>query len=483
MQQIVEKTRKAFASGRTRSLDFRVQQLKSLKRMFTEKEDEIKAALKADLNKNGCSAYSHEIMGMLAEINLIIEKLPEWAAPQHVKKNLMTLQDEVYIHSEPLGVVLIIGAWNYPVVVLLQPLVGAIAAGNAAVLKPSEVSENTAKLLEKIIPQYLDKELYPVVNGGVPETTQLLEQRFDHIFYTGNTNVGKVIMSAASKYLTPVTLELGGKSPCYIDKNSDIEVASRRITWGKFMNCGQTCIAPDYILCEKSIQPKLIEKIKETLKEFYGDDVKQSKDYERIINKRHFKRVLGLMEGVKVAHGGDHDEETCYIAPTILTDVKPESKIMQEEIFGPLLPILSVQSVEEAIQFINQKEKPLALYVFSKDNKVIKKMISETSSGGVTANDVIMHFSVVGLPFGGVGHSGIGSYHGKHSFDTFSHKRSCLIKSFGMEGANKLRYPPYSTKKIEWTKFLLLNKVNKKKLSLILLPFFAIAVAMIIKMF
>ncbi|XP_075445714.1 aldehyde dehydrogenase family 3 member A2 isoform X2 [Ascaphus truei] len=481
MKQIVEKARQAYATGKTRSLDFRFQQLQALKRMMTDKEADIKAALKADLNKSECSAYSYEIMGMLGEINLALDKLHQWTAPQHVTKNLMTLTDEVYINYEPLGLVLIIGAWNYPLVVLLQPLVGAIAAGNAVVLKPSEVSENTAKLLEQIIPQYLDKELYPVINGGVAETTELLQQRFDHIFYTGNTHVGKIIMSAASKFLTPVTLELGGKSPCYIDKNCDIDIASRRITWGKFINCGQTCIAPDYILCDKSIQGQVVKKIKETLKEFYGDDVKQSPDYERIINKRHFKRLLGLMEGANVAHGGEHDEATCYIAPTVLTDVKPESMVMQEEIFGPLLPIVSVGNVEEAIQFINQREKPLALYVFSKDKKVIKKMISETSSGGVTANDVIMHFTVTELPFGGVGHSGMGSYHGKHTFDTFSHKRSCLIKSLAMEGVNKLRYPPNSPKKVEWAKFLLMNQVNKKKLSLLLLPLIGIVAAVIMK--
>ncbi|KAM4795079.1 aldehyde dehydrogenase family 3 member A2 isoform 2-T2 [Rhinophrynus dorsalis] len=481
MEQIVARARQAFATGKTRSLDFRIQQLNALKRMFIESETEIREALKADLKKNDCSAYSYEIMGMLGEINLALDKLPEWTAPQHVKKNLMTISDEVYIRREPLGVVLIIGAWNYPVVVLLQPLVGAIAAGNAAVLKPSEVSEHTAKVIEKLIPRYLDKELYPVVNGGVAETTELLAQRFDHIFYTGNTSVGKIIMSAASKFLTPVTLELGGKSPCYIDKNCDIDIASRRITWGKFVNCGQTCIAPDYVLCDKSIQDKVVEKIKETLKEFYGEDAKKSQDYERIINKRHFKRLLGLMEGQKIVHGGDYDEAACYIAPTVLADVNPESKIMQEEIFGPLLPIVSVRNVDEAIQFINQGEKPLALYVFSKDKKVIKKMIAETSSGGVTANDVIMHFTVVELPFGGVGNSGMGSYHGKHSFDTFSHKRSCLIKSFGMEGMNKIRYPPYSMKKVEWAKFLLLSKVNKKKLGLLLLPLFAIVVAVVMK--
>ncbi|KAM4046087.1 aldehyde dehydrogenase family 3 member A2 isoform 1-T1 [Anomaloglossus baeobatrachus] len=481
MKKIVNSARQAFATGKTRSLDFRLQQLEAMKKMIIENETAIKEALKADLHKNAYASYSYEIMGLLNELELSIDNLHNWTAPQHVKKNILTLQDDVYINYEPLGVVLVIGAWNYPLVVLLQPVVGAIAAGNSVVIKPSEVSEHTAALLEKIVPQYLDKELYPVVNGGIPETTELLAERFDHIFYTGNTNVGKIIMTAAAKFLTPVTLELGGKSPCYIDKDCDIDIAGRRITWGKFVNCGQTCIAPDYVLCDKSIQSKLIEKIKETLKEFYGDNPKESTDYERIINTRHFKRVLGLLEGEKIAIGGEQDESSCYIAPTVLIDVKPEAKVMQEEIFGPLLPIISVNNVDEAIEFINQREKPLALYAFANDKKIIKKMISQTSSGGVTGNDVIMHFTVNELPFGGVGHSGIGAYHGKHTFDTFSHKRACLIKSLSMEGANKLRYPPYSQKKLDWAKFLLMSKLNKKKLGLVLLPVIAVVAALILK--
>ncbi|KAM9320656.1 aldehyde dehydrogenase family 3 member A2-like [Gastrophryne carolinensis] len=481
MKQVVERARQAFATGKTRSLDFRIQQLKAFRRMINENDAEIRKALIADLHKNECSAYSYEIMGLLGEINLMLDNLADWAAPQPVKKNLMTMGSDVFINYEPLGVVLVIGAWNYPLVVCLKPVVGAIAAGNAVVIKPSEVSEHTAKLLEKLIPQYLDKDLYPVVNGGIPETTELLAERFDHIFYTGNTAVGKIIMTAAAKNLTSVTLELGGKSPCYIDKDCDIDIAARRLTWGKFINCGQTCIAPDYVLCEKSIQGKLLEKIKETIKEYYGENPKDSPDFERIINKRHFKRIVSLLEGQKVAIGGEHDENTCYIAPTIVTDVKRDSKIMQEEIFGPLLPIVTVTNVDDAIQFINQGEKPLALYAFANDKKIIKKIISQTSSGGVTGNDVIMHYTVSEMPFGGVGHSGMGSYHGKHSFDTFSHKRSCLIKPLSMEGVNKIRYPPYTQKKLEWSKFLLMSKFSKKKMGLILLPVVALAAALLLK--
>ncbi|XP_028938378.1 aldehyde dehydrogenase family 3 member A2 isoform X2 [Ornithorhynchus anatinus] len=482
MDKIVLRARDAFASGRSRPVKFRIQQLKALQQMVKEKEKEILGAISRDLNKSEYNAYSHEVISILGEIDHVLEKLPEWAAPEPVKKNLLTMMDEVYIHSEPLGVILIIGAWNYPFVLVLQPLIGAISAGNAAIIKPSELSENTASLLAKILPQYLDKELYQVVNGGVKETTDLLKERFDHILYTGSTSVGKIVMEAAAKHLTPVTLELGGKSPCYIDKDCDLDIACRRITWGKYMNCGQTCIAPDYILCEPAIQNQIVQKIKETVKEFYGEDIKKSPDYERIINVRHFKRLTTLLEGQKIAFGGESDEATCYIAPTVLTDVKPESKVMQEEIFGPILPLVLVKNADEAIKFINQREKPLALYVFSRNNQLIKRMIDETSSGGFTGNDVVMHFTLISLPFGGVGNSGMGAYHGKHSFDTFSHRRSCLIKGLRGEVANKLRYPPNSQSKVDWAKVFLLTRFNKGKMGLLFLAFLGVIAAVMWKM-
>ncbi|XP_074888981.1 aldehyde dehydrogenase family 3 member A2-like [Buteo buteo] len=481
MQEVVGRARAAFNSGRCRSLEFRMQQLKALERMVQEKEEEILAAIKADLHKSGHNAYSHEILGVLGELALAMDKLPSWAAPQPVKKNLLTMRDEAYICLEPLGVVLIVGTWNYPFVLIAQPLIGAIAAGNAVVVKPSEISENTAQLVADLLPQYLDRELYPVVTGGTAEMTALLTQRFDHILYTGNSTVGKIVMAAAAKHLTPVTLELGGKNPCYVDKDCDLAVACRRITWGKYMNSGQTCIAPDYIICDPSIQSKVVENIKAILQEFYGEDVKSSPDYERIINKRHFKRILGLLEGQKIAHGGEADEASCFIAPTILTDVSPESKVMEEEIFGPVLPILTVKSVDEAIEFINRREKPLALYVFSNDKKLIKRVISETSSGGVTGNDVIMHSVLSTLPFGGVGNSGMGAYHGKHSFETFSHRRACLIKDLKMEGMNNFRYPPSSQKKVDWAKFLLLKRFNKGRVGLVILALLGIVAAVVIK--
>ncbi|MGH0166196.1 UNVERIFIED_CONTAM: hypothetical protein FKN15_050508 [Acipenser sinensis] len=459
-KQAVERARTAFLTRRSRPLEFRAQQLKALQRMITEKERDIAAALKLDLNKNEFQTPLYELVGLESEIQLALEKLPEWAAPRPAEKTLLTISDEVYIQPEPLGVVLIIGAWNYPFALVIQPLIGAIAAGNAAVIKPSEVSEHTARLLGELLPQYIDKDLYPVVNGGVPETQELLQQRFDHVFYTGNCAVGKLVMEAAARHLTPVTLELGGKSPCYIDKDCDLSIVCRRITWGKYMNCGQTCIAPDYVLCDQSIQGRVVEEIRKALKEFYGDDLKTSPDYGRMINQRHFKRVTALLEGETVALGGESDEADCFIAPTVLTGVTGSSKVMQEEIFGPVLPLVSVGSVDEAIRFINQREKPLALYVFSSDSKLIKRMIAETSSGGVTANDVLLHYSISALPFGGVGNSGMGSYHGKHSFDRLSHLRSCLIKSLNMEAVNKVRYPPHSAKKLSWARFFILKRVR-----------------------
>ncbi|XP_067363062.1 aldehyde dehydrogenase family 3 member A2-like isoform X2 [Channa argus] len=346
----------------------------------------------------------------------------------------------------------------------LKTKVGTNLVGNAAVIKPSEVSSHSAKIMEELLPQYLDKDLYPVVTGGVLETQELLKHRFDHIFYTGSSAVGKMVMGAAARHLTPVTLELGGKSPCYIDKNCDITVACRRITWGKFVNCGQTCIAPDYVLCEPSIQSRVVEEIKKSIKEFYTDNPKSFEDYGRIVNQRHFKRVMALMEGSTVAVGGDSDESQCYIGPTVLKDVTGESKVMKEEIFGPLLPIITVSSVDEAIQFINEREKPLVVYVFSHDNKLIKRIIAETSSGALLANDCLVHFTVCTLPFGGVGESGMGCYHGKYSFDQLSHLRSCLIRKLNMEGLNSMRYPPHTAKKLSWARFFLLKQVNVGRL-------------------
>ncbi|XP_072325964.1 aldehyde dehydrogenase family 3 member A2b [Scyliorhinus torazame] len=483
IRAVVSGARAAYNQGKTRSVEFRIQQLKALERMITEKKEEFLVALKKDLHKNPFAVEIYEMSGILSEISLAINKLPEWAAPEHVPKSMMTLMDTVYIHREPLGVVLIIGAWNYPLATVVQPLVGAIAAGNAAILKPSEVSVNTAQLLERILPQYLDKDLYPIINGGPTVATEVLKNPFDHILYTGGTNVGKIVMEAAAKNLTPVTLELGGKSPCYVDNNCDLDVACRRIAWGRYTNSGQTCIAPDYILCDKSIQDELVKKISSTIVEFYGADPQKSPDYGRIVNTWHFKRLMSLLEGANVAYGGQMNEEDLYIAPTIVTDVDPNSKIMQEEIFGPLLPIVTVASADEAIGFINKRDKPLALYIFSQDKKLIKKMIAETSSGGVTANDCMIHYSVDTLPFGGVGKSGIGAYHGKFSFETFTHRRACVLKSLGFEKMNSVRYAPATDAKQKWTLWLLKKRRGGGKMRLIALALMGALFAVMMKFY
>ncbi|XP_008423435.1 fatty aldehyde dehydrogenase-like isoform X3 [Poecilia reticulata] len=393
-RQLLQQAKEAFISGRARPLEFRLQQLHALQRMIMEKETEISTALKQDISRSQYDTPLLELISIENEIKLAIEKLAQWAAPRPVEKNLFTISDEVYIQPEPLGVVLIIGAWNYPWALTLIPLVGAIAAGNAAVVKPSELSKCSSLLLHALLPCYLDKDLYPVVTGGVSETQQLLRLR--------------------------------------------------RVTWGKFVNCGQTCIAPDYILCEPCIQGQVVEFIRETLLEFYGADPKCSPDYGRIITQQHFNRIMGLMEGYTPVVGGQSDSSQCYIAPTVLKDVPPHSRLMQEEIFGPLLPIVTVSDIEDAINFINEREKPLALYIFCSDQKTkaIKRMIEETTSGGVTVNDVMMHYTVSSLPFGGVGQSGMGRYHGKHTFDQLSHQRACLIRSLKMERVNLARYPP-----------------------------------------
>ncbi|XP_034723325.1 aldehyde dehydrogenase, dimeric NADP-preferring-like isoform X1 [Etheostoma cragini] len=441
-QLVVQRARRSFQTGKSKPLESRIHQLKSLLCFISERQKEIADAVKRDLGKSERGTELFETLGLEGEIKLAIEKLAEWAAPRPVERNLLTISDEVYIQPEPLGVVLIIGAWNYPWALTLLPLVGAIAAGNAAVVKPSELSEFSSLLLRALLPRYLDKDLYPVVTGGVSETQELLKLRFDHVFYTGSGTVGKVVMEAAARHLTPVTLELGGKSPCYIDKDCDIRVACRRITWGKFVNCGQTCIAPDFILCEPCIQGRVVDRIRQTLLEFYGADPKCSPDYGRIINQRHFNRIMGLMEGYTPVVGGQSDASQRYIAPTVLKDVPPHSRMMQEEIFGPLLPIVAVSDMDDAIRFINEREKPLALYIFCSDKKATKRMIEETSSGGVVVNDVMMHYTLTSLPFGGVGQSGMGRYHGKHSFDQLSHQRACLVRSLGMESVNLARYPP-----------------------------------------
>lgn len=460
--ELVSHLRNSFNSSKTKPLNFRIKQLKNLHRMYKEKGNEIAAALHSDLRKCKQETMVFEIQFLIDDLTNTLNYIHTWARPEYVQKDVANVLDTAYVQREPYGVTLVIGSWNYPVQLLLLPAHGAIAAGNCVVLKPSEVSSASAKLLAEIIPQYLDQDCYRVYNGGVSETTQLLKERFDYIFYTGNTTVGRIIHAAANKYLTPTTLELGGKSPCYIDNSVNYNRAARRIMWGKLVNAGQTCVAPDYILCSKEVEKEFIESAKSTIEEFFGKNPKESPDMARIIADRHFQRLVGLLKEGKVAVGGDYDANERYIAPTILTDLKDSDTALQEEIFGPILPIVNVDNAYEAIKYINAREKPLSLYIFSNKGKDVDLILKNTSSGGVCVNDTIMQLAIDTLPFGGVGSSGMGSYHGKYSFDTFSHKKSVLYKDLGVLGETlgAARYPPYSDGKITYLKVMMAKRLG-----------------------
>ncbi len=451
--ELVTELRRTFASERTRSYEWRVQQLDGILRMLEVEEAPILEALHADVGKTQFEAWSAEVGDVASGVKHIKKSLKKWMKPERVSTAMPAQPGKSRIVREPLGVVLIISPWNYPLSLAINPLAGAVAAGNCAVIKPSEVAPQTSALLAELLPKYLDPECIKVVEGGVPETTELLAQRFDHIFYTGNGAVGRIVMTAAAKHLTPVTLELGGKSPCIVDEDTDLEVAAKRIIWGKFYNCGQTCVAPDYILAHSSIHDRLIEQLEKTVLEFWGKDPKTHADYGRVVNARHHKRLMALLPGSgEVVTGGYGDEADRFIAPTILKNVGEDAPVMKEEIFGPILPVLKVSDIEEAVRFINGREKPLALYLFTGNKSVQETVISRTSSGGVLVNHALLHLTVPELPFGGVGESGMGAYHGKSSFETFSHRKSVLRKPTAIDPT--LIYPPYTDSKKTWTKRL-----------------------------
>jgi len=466
---VTSSLRKAFASGKTRDYDFRIQQLQQLNKLMEENEDALYEALYKDLRKNRTEAKLMEVMQVKIELGNAIQNLEQWMKPERVNPDLINKSNTCEIISDPLGLVLIIGAWNYPIQLTLLPIVGAIAAGNCVILKPSELSVATSTLTEELIPKYLDQDCYRVINGGIPETTALLKERFDHILYTGNPAVGKIVMRAAAEHLTPVTLELGGKCPTLIDYGCSMEPCAQRLVWGKYANAGQTCLAPDYALCLRGTEDDFIQAVQNALEKFYTEDPQTSNSYGRIINERHFKRLSSMIDQSKVVYGGKTDEKDLYIAPTIMKDVTESDAIMKDEIFGPILPVMIVDSVDEAISFIQSREKPLAAYIFSNNQENIKKFSEQTSSGGFVANDALVHGAVPALPFGGVGHSGMGSYHGKKSFDTFSHKKSAVMKNQGMESMNIVRYPPYDDdwKVLKWAEwFLTPTMAPKRRMSL-----------------
>jgi len=460
-EKVLTMTRASFMSGKSRSLDFRVQQLKNLRRMVVDKSDDILNALAKEMKKSRLEATLYELEVLLNELDGLIKNTKKFAADEKLPTNMLAILDHAYIRKQPYGVVLVLGAWNYPFLLTLQPVAGAIAAGNCVVIKPSELAPYSAKLLAEIIPQYLDTECYPVVQANLEESKQLLTNKFDYIFFTGSTAAGRSVMTAAASNLTPVCLEMGGKSPCFVDESADFQLAAKRILWGKFVNLGQTCIAPDYVLCSKEAEKTFVKAASDLLAEWYGKELQANPDMPRIINEKHCLRLKSLLDNTKgkIVYGGKVDVDDLWVEPTIITDVKADDPVMQDEIFGPLLPIVRVESVEEAIAFINAKPRPLALYTFAKKDKINDKIIKETISGGVCVNDVMWHMAWHGLPFGGVSESGLGNYHGKYSFETFSHHRSVLNRSFGVlsEKLGEARYPPYTPGKIKFFHHVIAN--------------------------
>jgi aldehyde dehydrogenase (NAD+) len=420
--QHIRDQRAYFSTGETRDFNYRLAQLRKLKQIIIQNQTKIEDALWKDLHKSPEEAYLTEINIVLSEINNHIKHLKKWARPRKVSTPIFLLPSSSKIIYEPLGIALIVAPWNYPFQLLMNPLVGAISAGCCSILKPSPDTPNTAKVMEEMIAENFDSKYISVVQGGRETNTILFAQHFDIIFFTGSPKVGRVVMKAAAENLTPVILELGGKSPCIVDADADIDIAARRITWGKLINAGQTCIAPDYLFAHHSIKDELLNKITANIKSMYGDDIKQSRFYPRIINDHSMERLTGLLDQGKIYTGGEIDVKEKFIAPTIIDNVEPDFTIMQEEIFGPILPVMTFENIDETINYINKNEKPLALYYFGK-NKKAKEILATTTSGGACVNDTLMHIGNHNLPFGGVGNSGMGSYHGQESFLAFSHKK------------------------------------------------------------
>ncbi len=451
IQTIIEAQRVFFRSGETLSLKYRQRALCALSKALKLWESRIAEALWKDLHKSYEEAYMTELSIVLGEIDNHLHHLSRWTAPKRVGTPLKMLPSQSKVVAEPLGCSLIIAPWNYPVQLLLNPLVGAISAGCTAILKPSPYVPHTSKVMEDMIKETFRPEYIAVVQGNREVNTALLEERYDLIFFTGSPQLGRMVMRAASENLTPVVLELGGKSPCIVDKDANIGMAARRIAWGKSLNAGQTCIAPDYLLVHSDIKEQLISALKKEFTRLHGTNPKESKHFVRIVNERAFDRLVGYIEGANVIMGGEYDRSERYIAPTIIDNVDVNSPIMQEEIFGPIFPIVTFQSTDEAIDFVVNREKPLALYYFSESKQNIRRVLRYTSSGGSCINDTIMHIANENLPFGGVGASGMSAYHGKESFNVFSHHRAVVTTTTRLD--LPFRYMPYAF--FKWIKGLL----------------------------
>ena len=436
----VQRQRAFFQTGATRRLEFRREQLQKLSAGLESNETALLAALKADLGKSAFQAYATELGLVQAEIRHALGNLRRWAAPSRRPTPWLLWPAGGWVQPEPLGVAIIIGPWNYPAQLLLTPLASAIAAGNCVLLKPSELAPRTAEAITALVREYFAEDFISVANGGPEVAEALLRERFDKIFFTGSTRVGRVVMAASAQHLTPVTLELGGKCPAIVCADAPMELAARRIAWGKFMNAGQTCVAPDFVLLPRGLREAFVTELKKAIREFYGDNPAQCEEYGRIVNARHFARLVGYLGDGKVVHGGEHNAKELFLAPTILAAVSPDTPVMQEEIFGPILPVLGFDKLDDALAMLRDRPTPLAFYVFSSDRATQARVLAETRSGGACVNDVVSHMVGTGLPFGGLGASGLGAYHGRAGFDAFTHQRAVLRRANWLD--TPFRYPP-----------------------------------------
>lgn len=448
IQEIVSKQKEFFKTQQTKNLRFRKMYLEKLRDVILQNENLLYEAIEKDFGKSKFDTFTTEISFILNDIKYYLNNLKSLSKPKKVRTNIVNQIGKSRIHSEPLGNILVIGAWNYPYQLSLSPIVAALAAGNCCIVKPSEIAENTMKVMVKIINENFPSEYLYAYEGGIDETTELLKLKFDKIFFTGSTKVGKIVYEAAAKNLTPVTLELGGKSPAIITKEANLEVAAKRIVWGKFLNAGQTCVAPDYLLVEESVQEQFLEMLRKYIQEFKYEI--NSENYTRIINSKNFERLTKLINKDKIYFGGNSDQEKLYIEPTILTNVNRNDDVMQDEIFGPILPVISFINFNLVLNEILEHEKPLAAYLFTQNSEEKEMFKNKLSFGGGCINDVMMHLGNENLPFGGVGNSGIGNYHGKFGFETFSHQKAVLERATW--GEPNIKYPPYSEKKLSWIK-------------------------------
>ena len=441
---ILKKQKEFYKSGRTIPVKFRIEMLKKLYNTVKKYENEVNEALTADLGKSSYEGFMCESGLVLAEISYMIRHTKKFSRRKTVYTPLAQFASHSFTQPVPYGNTLIMSPWNYPFLLSIDPLADAIAAGNTVILKPSAYSPNTSRIIEKIIKECFEPEFVAVVTGGRAENSALLEQKFDFVFFTGSQAVGKEVLRHTAEHLTPAVLELGGKSPCIVDKSANIKLAAKRIVFGKFLNCGQTCVAPDYILCDKSIKDQFVAEVIRQIKKQYGDKPLDNKDYGKIINEKHFARLLSLIDKDKVVAGGEVNAETCQIAPTVMDNVTEDDAVMGQEIFGPLMPVLTYEDFDDVLDRLKDKPKPLALYIFSGNKRNIKRVTTELSYGGGCINDVVIHLATSGMGFGGVGESGMGAYHGKEGFDAFSHKKSIVDKKTWMD--LPMRYQPYTSK-------------------------------------